>query len=107
MFAPGSADVNETIKPTLDKVASEINLVSGKVVVTGHTDSSPIRSEKFADNQALSEQRAKSVSEYLQKAGIAVDRLLSEGKGDTQPVADNKTAQGKAKNRRVEVLVIQ
>ena len=107
MFAPGSADVNDVIKPTLDKVASEINLVSGKVIVTGHTDSSPIKSEKFADNQALSEQRAKSVSEYLQKAGIAVDRLLSEGKGDTQPVADNKTTQGKAKNRRVEVLVIQ
>ena len=107
MFAPGSADVNETIKPTLDKVATEINLVSGKVVVTGHTDSSPIRSEKFADNQALSEQRAKSVAEYLQKSGIAADRLSSEGKGDSEPIADNKTSQGKAKNRRVEVLVIQ
>lgn len=107
MFAPGSADVNETIKPTLDKVASEINLVSGKVMVTGHTDSSPIKSEKFADNQVLSEQRAQNVAEYLQKMGVAVDRLSSEGKGDTQPVADNKTSQGKAKNRRVEVLVIQ
>ena len=107
MFAPGSADVNETIKPTLDKVATEINLVSGKVMVTGHTDSSPIKSEKFADNQVLSEQRAKNVAEYLQKMGVAVDRLSSEGKGDTQPVADNKTPQGKAKNRRVEVLVIQ
>lgn len=107
MFTPGSAEVNATIKPTLDKVASEINLVSGKVVVLGHTDSSPIKSPQFADNQALSEQRAQSISSYLQTVGVLANRLTAQGKGDTVPVADNSTKAGKAKNRRVEVLVVQ
>ena len=107
MFMPGQAEVNNNIKPTLDKVASEINRVMGAVGVIGHSDNSPIKTDAFPDNFVLSEERARSVADYLTSAGVLNSRLTVEGKGDSQPVADNKTAAGKAKNRRVQIIVSQ
>lgn len=107
MFMPGQADINNNIKPTLDKVASEINRVTGSVGVIGHSDNSPIKTEEFPDNHALSEKRAQSVANYLASAGVLSSRLIVEGKGDTEPVADNKKSAGKSKNRRVEITVSQ
>ena len=107
MFMPGQAVVNNNIKPTLDKVASEINRVMGAVGVIGHSDNSPIKTDAFPDNFVLSEERARSVADYLTSAGVLNSRLTVEGKGDSQPVADNKTAAGKAKNRRVQIIVSQ
>lgn len=107
MFMPGQAEVNNNIKPTLDKVALEINRVTGDVSVIGHSDNSPIKTDAFPDNHALSEKRAQSVADYLTGAGVLNPRLTVQGKGDIEPVADNKTAAGKAKNRRVEIIVTQ
>jgi type VI secretion system protein ImpK len=107
MFMPGQDSVNNNIKPTLDKVASEINRVTGNVSVIGHSDNSPIKTEAFPNNQALSEKRAQSVADYLAGKGVLASRVTVEGKGDADPVADNKTAAGKAKNRRVEIIVTQ
>ena len=77
------------------------------VGVIGHSDNSPIKTDAFPDNFVLSEERARSVADYLTSAGVLNSRLTVEGKGDSQPVADNKTAAGKAKNRRVQIIVSQ
>ncbi len=73
-----------------------------KIQISGHTDNSG----KPADNIRLSEDRARSVTTYLITKGIAPARLSSKGWGDTQPVADNNTPEGKAKNRRTELKVL-
>lgn len=107
MFAGGRASVNAKVQPLLDKVAAEIAKVPGKVTITGHTDNVPIRTARFPSNQVLSEERAASVAEYLASQGVAKGRLESMGKGDTEPVADNSTRAGRARNRRVEIDVTQ
>lgn len=107
MFVPGQARVNARLLPTIAKVASEINEVSGTVRITGHSDNRPIKTRQFPDNQALSEQRAAAVAEVLKGRGVALDRLVVEGRGDSQPMADNATAAGRARNRRVDIVVTQ
>ena len=104
-FDPGSATLNFEIYPELRRVAdllewqTQINLD-----IVGHTDNIPTRSSGFKDNQELSESRANAIRTYLiDEAGIAPSRLLAVGKGDTEPVADNETAEGRALNRRVEM----
>jgi len=73
-----------------------------KIQINGHTDNSG----KTADNIVLSENRARSVTSYLTSKGIDATRLSFKGRGDTQPVADNSTAEGRALNRRTELKVI-
>ncbi|HXB32540.1 MAG TPA: OmpA family protein [Puia sp.] len=73
-----------------------------KIQISGHTDNSG----KPADNFKLSEDRAKSVTDYLIAKGISPARLSSKGWGDTQPIADNSTPEGKAKNRRTDLKVL-
>jgi OmpA-OmpF porin, OOP family len=87
----------------LDGVAAEINKdPSIKVEVQGHTDS--IGSEKY--NMGLSKRRANAVRNYLiKKGGVAADRLTAVGYGESMPIASNKTKEGRAKNRRVELKV--
>lgn len=72
-----------------------------RVDLEGHTDS--VGSDQY--NQNLSERRAASVKDYLTKRGIASSRITTKGFGETKPIADNKTADGRAKNRRVEIKV--
>ena len=78
----------------------DINLEA--IVTTGHTDSKG----KADYNQKLSVRRAEAVKEFLVSSGVAADRVYTSGKGATQPVADNKTDEGRAKNRRVEIEVV-
>jgi outer membrane protein OmpA-like peptidoglycan-associated protein len=72
-----------------------------KLSIEGHTDN--VGKDEY--NQSLSENRAASVKEYLVKRGIDESRLTAQGFGETQPIADNNTAAGKAKNRRVVMNV--
>jgi OOP family OmpA-OmpF porin len=72
------------------------------VIAIGHTDS--IGSDAY--NQKLSVRRAESVKAYLVSKGVEPNRIYTEGKGEKQPVASNKTADGRQKNRRVEIEVI-
>lgn len=106
MFIPGKVAINPKIKPLLAKVAAEIARVPGAVQVIGHSDNQPIRTLHFPDNQVLSEERATVVAEALQGAGVAAGRIEIRGQGDSVPVADNATAAGRAKNRRVEIEVM-
>jgi outer membrane protein OmpA-like peptidoglycan-associated protein len=73
-----------------------------RIEISGHTDNVG----KPSDNMALSNNRAKAVVSYLISKGITAQRLAAKGYGETKPVADNKTEEGKAKNRRTELKVI-
>src|SRR3954463_11336604 len=87
----------------LDDLAGKAKGVNLEVVIAiGHADS--IGSDAY--NQRLSVRRAESVKAYLVSKGIEANRVYTEGKGEKQPVADNKTKEGRAKNRRVEIEVI-
>ncbi len=105
MFKPGGASVQASMNPLISKIATEIAKVPGKVTIIGYTDNVPIRSRHFASNQMLSEERATQVMQMLQTAGVPANRLEAVGKGDADPVGDNRTAQGRAQNRRVEIDV--
>ena len=105
MFKTGTVDVMESMHSILKRVAEEIHRVNGKVMITGFTDSQPIRKPGIPNNQVLSEKRAFSVAQWLQQSGLPAEQIHIEGKGDSQPVASNATAGGRAQNRRVEISV--
>jgi len=107
MFPAGKETVLPAMAPLLTRIAAEIDKVPGKVTVTGYTDNRPVRSRQFASNQALSEERATQVMQMLQSAGVAAKRFEVQGKGEADPIADNSTPQGRAKNRRVAIAVEQ
>ena len=90
-------------KAKLDDLVSKIKGINLEVIIAvGHTDS--IGSDAY--NQKLSVRRAEAVKGYLVSKGIEKNRVYTEGKGEKQPVADNKTKEGRAKNRRVEIEVV-
>jgi OOP family OmpA-OmpF porin len=72
------------------------------IIAVGHTDS--VGTDAY--NQRLSVRRADAVKDYLVSKGVEKNRVYTEGKGEKQPIADNKTAEGRAKNRRVEIEVV-
>jgi OmpA-OmpF porin, OOP family len=87
----------------LDDLANKIKDINLEVIIgIGHTDS--VGSDAY--NQRLSVRRAEAVKAYLVSRGIEANRVYTEGKGEKQPIADNKTADGRAKNRRTEIEVI-
>jgi OOP family OmpA-OmpF porin len=87
----------------LDDLVGKIQGINLEVIIAvGHTDS--VGSDAY--NQRLSVRRAEAVKAYLVSKGIEKNRVYTEGKGEKQPVADNKTAEGRAKNRRVEIEVV-
>ncbi len=90
-------------KAKLDDLVSKVKGVNLEVVIAvGHTDS--VGSDAY--NQGLSMRRSEAVKAYLVSSGIEKNRVYTEGKGEKQPVADNKTGEGRAKNRRVEIEVV-
>jgi type VI secretion system protein ImpK len=107
MFVPGQARLNARILPVLAKVANEINQVSGAVQVTGHSDNQPIKTREFPNNQVLSEKRAAAAAAVLLDKGVMPSRMRTEGRGDTVPIAESATAAGRARNRRVDIVVTQ
>ena len=87
----------------LDDLIGKIKGINLEVIIAvGHTDS--VGSNAY--NQKLSVKRSESVKAYLVSKGIEKNRVYTEGKGETQPVADNKTSEGRSKNRRVEIEVV-
>ena len=105
LFASGSADLDSTYDETMGRVAQAIGLTVGDVPVTGHTDNQRIRSLKYASNQELSDARAATVVDKLTGRGVPKERLKPSGMGESQPVEDNSTPDGRRQNRRVEVSI--
>jgi len=102
-FELNKGDLTAESKGILDKVAASLSSRTDvkSILVLGHTDSQGAA----AYNQSLSEKRAKSVSDYLVNQGVDAGIISSKGMGETQPVADNGTKEGRAQNRRVELQV--
>ena len=102
LFDTGKYDLRQPTREALARLSGIVLAHPGlKLEVEGHTDSTG--SDEL--NQTLSEQRADSVRGYLVQQGLAADSITSRGFGKTSPVADNATAAGRQKNRRVELVV--
>lgn len=103
-FAIGSDVLNDTATETLDKVVDLMTLYTLPVVeISGHTDDRG----NDANNLALSDARAAAVRQYIIDAGIDGERIQSIGKGETEPIDSNETAEGRANNRRVELIALE
>lgn len=102
-FDVGSYGLKPQFRATLDKVAESLKQYPNSLIdVYGHTDSTG----SDAYNQTLSENRARTVANYLTMQGVAAARIRSQGYGETLPVADNATEEGRRKNRRVEIKIV-
>lgn len=101
-FEPGRAALNEHFRRFLDGLtASLAGQPDVTVLILGHTDS--VGSETL--NQRISEERANATKDYLIARGVAFERITAQGRGEREPVADNASAEGRALNRRVELLI--
>ncbi len=105
LFESGSAQVRAAILPVLGKLARFVNKFSYPLRIEGHTDSLPIETNRFPSNWDLSAARAVSVARYFQQVGVTPDRMAAAGYGEFRPLADNNTAGGRSRNRRVEILL--
>jgi outer membrane protein OmpA-like peptidoglycan-associated protein len=103
LFETGKANLKEELKLNLAEIAAILKslLSESKIEIEGHTDNVG----SAATNQKLSEQRANAVMQYLVERGVDQKQLKAVGYGLTKPIADNKTKEGKAKNRRVELII--
>ena len=104
-FAAGSDKINVKYYALLDKISQALSAVSDRITVVGHTDSTAIFSAKFPSNWDLSKARALSVSEVLTNNNKLKTTILTEGRADTQPMVANDSAEHKAMNRRVEIVI--
>jgi chemotaxis protein MotB len=111
LFSAGSATLSAKGKSALDSAARDLKgTYSGLPVrVYGYTDSDPIKrtADKWTDNLDLSANRAMAVTRYLISKGISAEDIETVGMGDTHPVASNASKDGKAQNRRVEIVVVR
>ena len=102
-FAFDRYDIQPQFRPTLDQIAQTLSAYPQTLIdVYGHTDSTG----SDAYNQTLSENRAQSVADYLATRGVQRVRIATRGFGESQPVADNATEQGRSANRRVEMRIV-
>jgi len=107
-FFPSGTDViDQTTMPTLEKVAGALTVVTNPVRIEGHTDSIPIHTPRFRSNWDLSAARSIAIMEVMRnRFNISVERLSIAGYADTAPVADNDTPEGRARNRRVDLVIL-
>ena len=106
LFASGDAALQSKAAPVLKKISEVLQTTSNVIYVEGHTDNIPIETIEFPSNWDLSSARAVSVARELVNDGINPARLAAVGYGDNHPIADNKTAEGRFKNRRVTLVLI-
>lgn len=107
LFSPGKATLKKATSTELNHIRSVLrSKYAGKQIdVVGHTDSDPIKKSKWKDNLELSAQRALTVVRYLIGRGIPKNEIRAVGCGAARPITSNATASGKARNRRVEIVV--
>lgn len=106
LFDSGAAEIKPAIFPLLDTIARLLGGVSNEVLIMGHADNIPMRSERYRSNWELSLYRALNVHRYfVQDRGLPPKRLAVGGYGDLRPLFSNSTSKGREKNRRVEIIL--
>ena len=105
LFPTATAELTAGGEALVQRLVEVIQRHSGAVAVEGHTDSRPIQTDEFPSNWVLSSARAIAIVHALERAGVESQRLRAVGLADTQPLADNDSAEGRAHNRRVEVII--
>ncbi|MCR3803343.1 OmpA family protein, partial [Pseudomonas aeruginosa] len=95
----------DEFQPLLLRIADALRKVKGQVLVTGHSDNRPIATLRYPSNWKLSQARAQEVADPLGATTGDAGRFTAEGRSDTEPVATNASAEGRARNRRVEITV--
>lgn len=107
-FASGSARLDPGFNRVMDRISRVLATRPGKILVAGHTDNIPIRTGRFRSNWELSSARAVTVlHSLLRNRDIDEHRVVVEGLADTRPLESNATPQGRAKNRRVELIIMR
>lgn len=108
LFDPGSAEVKPKAFPFLDKIAGMLKSTSNDVRVEGHTCDLPPRSDRYATNWELSTARATGILRYLvERRGLPQSRVSASGYGSTRPAAANRVGDNRARNRRVEIIIVR
>jgi flagellar motor protein MotB len=105
LFPSGQATLSDPGLAVLDRLAELLAKNPYQITVEGHTDPIPIQNDRFPSNWELSTWRATSVLRHLERSGIAASRLRATGYADTRPLGTNDTADGRAANRRVELIM--
>lgn len=109
LFSEGGYELHSAGKAALAKIAPTLAALKGpQIAVRGYTDNEPIGGalkERFPSNVALSSGRADAVVAYLTQKGVPAGIMSAQGFGDADPMAGNDTAEGRAKNRRVEIVI--
>lgn len=106
LFSPGAAELSSAANSIMNEIATLIKDGHRAIQVEGHTDNIPIHNDTFFSNWELSAVRASSVVRTLSSAGITDTRLSALGFGSSQPISENETPQGRAKNRRVSIMIL-
>ncbi|MHB0764516.1 OmpA/MotB family protein [Stutzerimonas sp. NM35] len=105
LFNSGQAELENAGLDVIDRLIPTLAAGRHRILVEGHTDNLPIQTERFPSNWELSASRASSVVRYLQLTGIEAARMSATGYADTRPLGDNASDQGRASNRRVELVM--
>ncbi len=105
-FTSGRADIQPGFVPVMQRVSRALNDVEGKIIVAGHTDDRPIRTLQFPSNWVLSAARAANVVHFMTtRGGVAAARMEIRAHADVDPLESNDSADGRSRNRRVEIIV--
>jgi type VI secretion system protein ImpK len=107
LFASASTEIGQQYLPTLERVARVLNDAPGDIIVTGHTDNIPIRTARFPSNWHLSQARAQAVLDYMSRFMDDPARMTAEGRSDNEPLVSNDTPEGRAQNRRIEIILLK
>ncbi|MCE8014804.1 OmpA family protein [Halomonas sp. MCCC 1A17488] len=105
LFPTATAELSDDGEALIQRLMEVIQRHDGEVAVEGHTDSRAIRTEEFPSNWVLSSARAIAIVHALERSGVDSQRLRAVGLADTRPLASNDTGEGRAQNRRVEVII--
>lgn len=107
-FASGTAEFKPDFEPVMHRITESVVTGKGKVLVSGHTDDIPISTDWYRSNWELSSGRSVTVAEFMLKnKQLDPKRVVIEGHADTQPLVPNDSSENRAKNRRVEVILVQ
>jgi chemotaxis protein MotB len=107
LFAPGDDRISETARPMIDQIVAVLGPIPNRVVLVGHADSMPIHNKRFRNNWELSSSRGVSLLELLSGSyGLDESRLTVSSEGSNRPRSSNVTRDGRASNRRVEIVIL-